>query len=66
VLVKPASVTHSTDPNQRLVELPFSGSGGSYTATIPANPNLTPPGWYMLFAVDSMGRPSVANWVRVG
>jgi hypothetical protein len=66
VLVKPASVTHSTDPNQRLVELPFGGSGGVYTTTIPVNPNLTPPGWYMLFALDDQGRPSVAHWVQVG
>jgi hypothetical protein len=69
VLIKPASVTHSADPNQRLVELPFGGAGGAggaFTATVPASPNLTPPGWYMLFALDDKGRPSVAHWVRVG
>jgi hypothetical protein len=65
VLVKPASVTHSVDPNQRLVELPFVGAGGAYAATVPSNPNVTPPGWYMLFAVDNQGRPSVASWVHI-
>jgi hypothetical protein len=66
VLVHPASVTHSDDPNQRLVELPFTGANGNFVATIPSNPNLTPPGWYMLFADDNQGRPSVASWVHIG
>jgi hypothetical protein len=30
------------------------------------NPNLAPPGWYMLFAVDETGVPSVAAWVHLG
>jgi hypothetical protein len=33
--------------------------------TIPANHNLTPPGWYMLFARAADGTPSVAKWVKV-
>jgi hypothetical protein len=65
VLIKPASVTHSVDPNQRLVELPFTAAPGGFAATLPANPNLTPPGWYMMFAVDNQGRPSVAHWLHV-
>lgn len=30
-----------------------------------SNPNLAPPGWYMLFAVDAGGVPSVAKWVHL-
>lgn len=66
VLIHPASVTHSDDPNQRLVELSFTGAAGMYAASVPTNPNLTPPGWYMLFALDSSGRPSAARWIRIG
>ena len=30
------------------------------------NPSVAPPGWYMLFATDTRGVPSVASWVKVG
>ena len=64
-LVRPSAVTHSNDPDQRLVDLPFTQTGTSVTANLDANPNLTPPGWYMLFGVDTAGTPSVATWVKV-
>ena len=35
------------------------------TLTIPANHNITPPGWYMLFVRGADGTPSVAKWVKV-
>jgi len=31
--------------------------------TLPANPNLAPPGWYMVFAVSTGGVPSMAQWL---
>ena len=40
-------------------------SGTNVTASLDPNPNLTPPGWYMLFGVDQAGTPSVAKWVQV-
>ena len=64
-LVRPGSATHSNDPDQRLVDLPFTQNGTAVSATLDANPNLTPPGWYMLFGVDTAGIPSVATWVHV-
>lgn len=33
---------------------------------VTSNPNLAPPGWYMLFGVDANGVPSVATWVHLG
>lgn len=65
VLVRPMAATHSTDTEQRLVDLTYSGSGSSATVTVPTNPNLLPPGWYMLFARDGQRTPSVARWVHV-
>ena len=67
-LVRPSATTHSTDPDQRLVDLPFAraADGKGWTVDVPTNPNLVPAGWYMLFATDSLGRPSVAQWVHVG
>ncbi|MFF6970049.1 MULTISPECIES: galactose oxidase-like domain-containing protein [Streptomyces] len=66
-LIRPAAVTHSSDPNQRFVDLPLTVHGGNrIDLNVTSNPNLAPPGWYMLFAVDANGIPSVAKWVHLG
>jgi hypothetical protein len=64
-LVGAGAVTHSVDMGQRYVELSFSQSGDTLTARLPANRHDLPPGFYMLFAVDTDGVPSVARMVRV-
>ncbi|TPQ17400.1 galactose oxidase-like domain-containing protein [Streptomyces sporangiiformans] len=64
-LIRPAAVTHSSDPNQRFVDLPLSVDGNNIDLNVTSNPNLAPPGWYMLFAVDANGVPSVAEWVHL-
>jgi hypothetical protein len=65
VLVRPAAVTHSSDSNQRLVDLGLTTTATGVNVRVPSNPNLTPPGWYMLFVNDANGVPSVAKWVHV-
>ena len=65
VLVRPAAVTHSSDSNQRLVDLPFTTTANGVSVTVTNNQNLAPPGWYMLFVVDGNGVPSVAKWVHL-
>ncbi|WP_330298269.1 galactose oxidase-like domain-containing protein [Streptomyces sp. NBC_00503] len=66
-LIRPAAVTHSSDPNQRFVDLPMSVvNGTTIDLNVTTNPNLAPPGWYMLFGVDANGIPSVATWVHLG
>ncbi|MEV7991681.1 galactose oxidase-like domain-containing protein [Streptomyces sp. NPDC086077] len=64
-LIRPAAVTHSSDPNQRFVDLPLSVDGDNIDLNVTSNPNMAPPGWYMLFAVDANGVPSVAKWVHL-
>ncbi len=64
-LIRPAAVTHSSDPNQRLVDLPLTVDGNNIGLNVTSNPNLAAPGWYMLFAVDANGVPSVAKWVHL-
>jgi hypothetical protein len=64
-LTRPMSVTHQVDANARLVDLPVVVNGGVATVTVPSNPNLLPPGPYMLTVTDSDGIPSVASWVTV-
>jgi hypothetical protein len=65
-LIRPEAVTHSSDPNQRFVDLPMTVTGRTIGLNLTSNPNLAPPGWYMLFAVGTDGVPSVARWVHVG
>jgi hypothetical protein len=65
-LVRPMAVTHSLDANQRLVDVPFvQQPDGTLQLSVTGNPNLAPPGWYMLFAVDGNNVPSVASWVHL-
>jgi Domain of unknown function (DUF1929)/Glyoxal oxidase N-terminus len=64
-LVKAAAVTHSNNFDQRYVKCTFSTNGGTLRVTSPPNTNYAPPGWYMLFLVNSTGVPSVASWVQV-
>ncbi|MGH2543786.1 MAG: galactose oxidase-like domain-containing protein, partial [Ardenticatenaceae bacterium] len=64
-LIRPAAVTHTTNMEQRYVPLAFTPSGNTLTVTAPAQGNIAPPGYYMLFIVDANGVPSVAAWVRL-
>jgi Galactose oxidase-like, Early set domain/Bacterial Ig-like domain/Kelch motif len=65
-LVRLGAVTHSVNMEQRYVPLSFTAGTGTLTATAPANPNIAPPGVYMLFVIDENGVPSVARMVRMG
>ncbi len=64
-LTRPMSVTHQMDSNMRLVDLPVVVQNGVATVSITSNPNLLPPGPYMLSVTDSDGVPSQATWVMV-
>jgi FtsP/CotA-like multicopper oxidase with cupredoxin domain len=65
-LIRPMAVTHSDDTSQRLIDLPITCRDTcSLTVDVTDNPDLAPPGWYMLFLVDDCGVPSEAVWVRV-
>ncbi|MFD8077733.1 galactose oxidase-like domain-containing protein [Streptomyces sp. NPDC059718] len=64
-LIRPAAVTHSSDPNQRLVDLPLTVNANTIDLNVTTNPNLAPPGWYMLFTTDANGVPSVAKWIHL-
>ncbi len=59
------SVTHAFDANQRRVPLSFVPRTGALDVTLPTNANLMPPGYYMLFLVDTSGVPSVSRMLKV-
>jgi hypothetical protein len=66
VLIPPAAVTHATNPNPRIVPLHSAPVGDGLDLISPANVNIAPRGWYMLFVVNSQGVPSVATWIHIG
>jgi hypothetical protein len=65
-LIRPAAVTHSSDPNQRYVDLPITVNGdGSLGLNVTSDDDIAPPGWYMLFVENGNGVPSVASWIQL-
>lgn len=65
-LVRPGSVTHSVNFDQRFVDLDFSSRAPlKLNVSSPDAPEIAPPGWYMLFVTDAEGVPSVAKWVKL-
>ncbi|MGE0310182.1 MAG: galactose oxidase-like domain-containing protein [Lautropia sp.] len=64
-IVKTGSVTHSFNFEQRFIELAFTRTGNTLNLQLPANPYETPPGFYMIFVLDTNGVPSEAKIVRI-
>jgi hypothetical protein len=65
VLVRPGASTHAFDMDQRLVGLSFSHDAGALNVTGPPSGNIAPPGYYMLFVLNSAGTPSLATFVQL-
>jgi hypothetical protein len=65
-LIRPSAVTHATNVEQRSVALGLRRIGDRIELTLPAQPAVVPPGYYMLFVTDRHGVPSMAKWVLVG
>ena len=65
-LIRTGAVTHFFDQNTRFVPITLQQAAGGLTLSAPANAILAPPGYYMLFIVNSNGVPSVAPIVQVG
>ncbi|HEX2251272.1 MAG TPA: galactose oxidase-like domain-containing protein, partial [Gemmatimonadales bacterium] len=63
--IRLGSVTHAFDMNARANTLSFVASEGGVEVTAPANPNLAPPGHYMLFILNRNGVPSPGHILRV-
>ncbi len=65
-LMRLGATTHGYDMNQRKVDLSFTQQTGRLTVTAPADGRVAPPGYYMLFILDTNGVPSVSKFVRIG
>ena len=65
VFIRNGTVTHAFGMDQRMVGMSFTAGSGSLTVTAPPNGNIAPPGYYMLFLLNSAGVPSVSKFVQV-
>jgi hypothetical protein len=75
VLMRPGSISHHFDFDQRHVTLrnnppqPVEGVPDQYTIQIDAAPlngeGMAPPGYYMLFVVSPKGVPSIAEFIQL-
>ena len=64
--VKNGATTHGFNMEARFVELPFTvGANDTLTVDQPDNANILTPGYWMLFAIDDDGVPSLAKTVKV-
>src|SRR5262249_51162705 len=63
-LIRPGSVTHGFDEDQRYIPLAFSVVQGGLAVQAPLDANTAPPGYYMLFIVNAAGVPSIAPFVH--
>jgi hypothetical protein len=65
-LIRAGAPTHAFDMDQRFVGLNFSlANGTTLNVTTPPNGNIAPPGYYLLFLLNSAGVPSVAQFVQL-
>ena len=66
VLLRAGAATHSFNMDQRHVGLVINTRTSNHlTVTSPPNSHLAPPGFYMLFLVNTAGVPSVAEFLHL-
>ncbi|HKE31208.1 MAG TPA: carboxypeptidase regulatory-like domain-containing protein [Candidatus Angelobacter sp.] len=63
--LRTSAVTHTFDESGRFMHLSFTQANGGLNVTMPANGNIAPPGYYMLFILNSAGVPSVAKIIQI-
>ncbi len=59
------SATHAQNWDQRINELTFKAGTGGYNVVAPVRSQDCPPGYYMLWILNSAGVPSVSKMVRI-
>lgn len=63
--IRLGSATHNYNPDQRFISLTSTQGGQNVTAVLPSDNTVLQPGYYMLFAFNSAGVPSLAKIVNV-
>jgi large repetitive protein len=65
-LIKMSGLTHNLNSDLRYLRPAFTAAGGTqFNVTLPGNVNVLTPGYWMLFAVNGAGVPSVAKVIQI-
>jgi galactose oxidase len=65
-LIRYGSATHTVNTDQRRIPLsPTPAGTNSYKVTVPSDSGIALPGYWMLFAINSNGVPSVASTIKI-
>jgi hypothetical protein len=64
-LLRISAATHAFNMDQRFLKLNFSATAGGLNVVAPANGNVAPPGYYVLYVLNSTGVPSVGAVIRI-
>jgi galactose oxidase len=65
-LMRLSSITHTINNDQRRIPLmPVLSGGNLYQLEIPSDPGVVLPGYYMLFALNAQGVPSVSATINI-
>lgn len=63
-LIRFGTTTHTVDTDQRRIPFTVTG-GGPYTITVPADPGVALPGYWMVYVVNGAGVPSISRTVLI-
>ena len=65
-LIRLSAATHSVNTDQRRVPLTVAAAAANaYTLAVPSDPGIVVPGYWMLFAIDAKGTPSIAKIILI-
>lgn len=65
-MIRMSATTHATNTDMRFLNVPFtSPNDGQYVLTLHTNPNVLMPGYWMLFALNAQGVPSIARVIQI-
>jgi galactose oxidase len=65
-MIRYGSSTHTVNTDQRRIPLTLKRQeANTYSVTVPPNPGIAIPGYWMLFVMNSDGVPSVATTIQV-
>ena len=65
-LMRLSAITHTTNNDQRRIPLqPTALGSGAYSVTLPSDPGILLPGYYMLFALNANGVPSISTMIQI-
>ena len=64
-LVRYSTTTHTVNTDQRRIAITPTVSGLTYTLRVPSDPGVSLPGYWLVFALDGAGVPSVAKTIRI-